>query len=732
MTKENKRESARQDIAWDIVSVVAQFQKENPHILQIVMQNPDVFFGLQRTDSAEGIYEEMRAFMPVRRIVLREETDSIPGYSLIIGSTPAGSPHTIWSANYEIFQAIHEASVKEYVAGLSEPSTNPHTYQILTEYPPQDTPYILYSRQHTADKKQVPLHFVTWMYLEREFNQEKSLLPVDVYALAGAGGRRNNVLKFDLLEASDLPDLQKVVFQELSHQLDTVSHTITRMFNALVLPQLNIVLERAFQKGLLAREPKPDELEIYQEEIVRYAGIGHDTESELYGTNRGPQSIPTLHFHVNAPSFRSRLVKLVSGRESLDLTEEEQKKFLELMQMISSLDISAGEVKYQSLEEHTAGYLVSDTAIGLRDLVKQIDVYGSLISQEVLTPLREYIEQALQQALPENALDVSVYKVESTASTLQALRTSGWKIRVDSATAEDVLPVLSSILKQWYQAQLEIVDVYDTAWVKGGHGLGPDKSFDSLNNQSDLEGVLDLISQLQPTQALLRFLSEADLSDEIQMLLTKKDETIDVKAQRHEQQHASRVILYDWLQQQGKIYGSSTELCNAFLADEHSTGIRNRLKRDMYARMNTTFATELLEVSAFRAATIDERLLEVKRILKGNSKRAKSWRKRRAAAVEGTWRAASRVVWKVATDPHWSEKWELPHTILRRLQAELLVETGRNENMCRVPGFVVAWEERETSKGGLETKIRLAPSVNERGGVESIWGMLIKRKEQLR
>lgn len=731
MTKESNQTFGRQDIAWDIVSVVGQFKEENPHILQIVMQNPDLFFGLQRTDSAEGIYEEMRAFMPVRRIVLREETDSIPGYSLIIGSTPAGSPHTIWSANYEIFQAIHEASVKEYIAGLSEPSTHSQEQQVLTEYPAEDTPYILYNWQHTADKKQVPLHFVTWMYLEREFNEEKSLLPVDIYAMSGAGGRKNNLLKFDLLEASELLDLQKVVFQELSLQLDTLSRTITRMFNALVLPQVNIVLERAFQKGLLARKPKPDELEIFQEEIVRYAGIGHDTESELYGTNRGPQSIPTLHFHVNAPSFRSRLVKLVSGRNSLDLTEEEQRNFLELMQMISSLDISAGEVKYQSLQEQTAGSLVSDTAIGLRDLVKQIDVYGSLISHEVLNPLRETVERILHKALPGKNLEVSVYKVESTASTLQALRTSGWKIKVESATAQEVLPVLSSILEDWYKAQLQVVNAYDSTWVDESADMSR-SSLESLNPQQITEGVAEIISQLQPTQALLRFFAEGELSAKARTRIKREDETIDTSVQRHEQQQRARVILYDWMQQQGNMYATSQELCNAFLADERAAGLKNQIKREVYARMNTIFATELLDDQRFASASDAERLDEVKRLLKGNSKRAKTWRKRRASAVEGLWRAASRVVWKVATDPHWSERWELPHTILRRLQAELLVETGRNENMCRVPGFVVAWEERETSNGGLETKIRLAPSVNERGGVESIWGMLIKRKEQLR
>lgn len=663
-------------VAHEVAAVAHQFETNNQHFLQVTVPRHEAL-GIVPTYGIESIVEEMHQLYPVMRIPVQKNLN------LLVGSTFAASPHTFWTVPFTSFADLHTEAI------ASQLENDPHTAVFRDSSTPTQVKSEKFTQgEYVTFKKnspeKVPLQTVTWVFLEHTTAYgDVEYLPVDGYDLAAAKQQtemRVRVHGSDLkrlapyLSEEEYERLQSRVFSEVKSQQQYFAQLQVQLYNEQVAPKLLTIFEQAFKQGLIHRVPPLSEIHFQPEHILSYVMYGHDAQHMDFATNRGPQSHPTLHFQWQLPPFRRLFVRLVSRREDMTLTAEEQGKFQQLMQLINTM---AGI-------DQTAGFAYFPAAEVPEDyLVKHLDTYGRLLSRYFLHDLHKLVRKELKNVVPADA-SISIHKFSAPThrSTMQALNATGLRIRFKGLQADAALQLMTPVFQKVFALQDKAVDLY--ICKIHGEDVSQERLEKIFSGQLSSDNLFLLMEQLQPTKKMLQ--SFAPRSQAAQAAL-----------ERLEKKTASRV---------------------------RKTTVR-KLRRVMEEQLSsvpecdTRTAVWLLQNQEVRAA-LSEYVQATEPTANPTTEKCEAVfyeLYREASALQSTF-------WMDRTNRRSQLR-----SLLERLFTESTAEIKKNNNFGLFPGFVVSYVEEE--ENGLPvTTLRLSFSNNERGGVEGIWGTIVERAMQ--
>jgi len=474
-----------------LLRIILEFRADNPYLIQSIMPNPSEL-GTRRTDSNATIYEEMKSYSSVSRVIVQNKSETLPGISIVIGSTPAGSSHVPLRIPYKTFMEYHAAMGKTKLLFDESNSTLP----VVIEQDPHFLNEEYYNFEAGFnEQKTLPLHVVVWVFLEIDHSNYKKidLISIDLFDLAFSKETRDNPLKKyhleELLIPRHLEDLFSTVMSEVDKQFKYQAKLFSKLHNEIIVPHLQIVLKKAFDKGILKYLPSLDELLINPQDVSALAAVGHDSETQ-FDTNRGPQSHKTAHFHGKIDFINKILIKSVSGRNDYNLSSEEYENFKLLMEMFEQLSIFNAKTKYIDID-----------TLNVVNLSKQIDLHGAIQGALFVDKLTPVLEQLINSVIPGKIFSITPYHDSAKENTLQAIQSSGWKIVVSNSTASEALASLKPIFKNWYDTQAIIFKIYTQMLIDPTLDLN-----EKLKNKVPdliIPQIIQLLKDLKPTEAML-------------------------------------------------------------------------------------------------------------------------------------------------------------------------------------------------------------------------------------
>lgn len=708
-----------------VVRLTESFARANLRHTEVVTAGPDTlgFEGSRDPDRNKNILKEMESIVPISSIPLEQFTRNPEHRNTFfkVGLVYAADSHT--------YLAVHAREMIDRYRGAFRLYANriPNVTQSLA----QTEAYFPTGFPEGRSAKFLPLHTIVWCFLEKD----GQVLPIDALSLLSGQGQLEAYFTADSREAQESLDQANLALrEEVLVTMCEYSHVAAvAMFDMYenYLMQFFITSVQKYGKTIgLTLDTSDMELlqknfSIARKGIRRHMNVGYDPSSEeahewfslLDGTRdsveagRGPASQPSAHIFLREIPFKKwcRIVleNFQEQKHSGEFTSEQYEQLDQLTRLAlrEAPDIWSPDREFaddNSEKEIGPADLSPDKKIFKQvsrskivgedpeRYIKSLDPYANWEASEIATLLLPALEERLKQFGVSNIAPIHEF---ADAMVPYNRQISGVTMQFPSNNAiahpGRILPALGDILGEIYQEKRSLFEpnrvknslqFIDQSLVGGWLDKlrGYHKSRKQVGDQTDYRYSLEnpQLSQDETFTHLLRQYNSSDRNRVFEQFLTQ-------------------VFLYNY-----------EEIENGAVPWESA--------------ISRGDATQLLEQNlATRSAKINL-----------------TWQLLQFAHQKGMYhdeiQAAFDRIMAFTRDPETNQLDEeklIEFLVIRKLENERLgirAKDQRSLNSTRLPGFLVSYDYLQTDRGEV-LQFTISPVISERGSMEQIKGLLIKR-----
>lgn len=712
-----------------VADLTTSFARANPSHTEVETAGPGTlkFTGPRDPDRNKNILKEMESIVPISSIPLEQFTHNPEHRNTFfkVGLVYAADSHTYLAVNAQAMIERYRGAFVSYDAQNKIPYISQSLEKTKTEFPT--------GFPEGRSAQYLPVHSIIWCFLEKD----GQVLPVDALSLLSGQGQLEAYFTADSKEHQERLDQANLALrEEVLVTMCEYSHVAAvAMFDMYehYLMQFFIHSVQKYGKTIgLSLDTSDIELlqknfSIARKGIRRHMNVGFDPSSEeahewfslLDGTRdsveagRGPASQPSAHIFLREIPFKKwcRIVleNFQEQKNRGEFTEKEYEK-LDLLTRLalhnapeawspdrefaaedSQLEISPADLSPDKkiFRQVSRSKFVGEDP---ERYIKALDPYANWEASEIAKVLSPALEERLQHFGVSNVVPIHDFADAMVPyNRLISGVTMQFPSNNDIAHPGRILPALGDILGEIYQAKRSLFETVDegtsfkylenplvSQWLDKLRGYH--KTRKQLGDQNDYRYTLENPQQSQ-AETFAQLLEQYNDTDRRRLI----------------EQFLTQAFLYNF----AEIEDGSLPWRSAIAGDD-----ANQLLR-------TDLVTQSTKINQM-------------------------WQLLQFAHQKGTYhveiQAAFDRIMAFTRDPESKQLDEeklIEFLVIRKLENERLgirAADQRSLNSTRLPGFLVSYDYLKSESDGSEVlQFTISPVISERGSMEQIKGLLIRR-----